>query len=177
MSAPLLLRPATASDLPAVLRLYRELDPADAGDLAGAQAVFARMALYPDYSLHVAEAAGEVLGTFTLLVMENIAHHGSRSAVIEAVAVAAAAQGRGVGRAMMAEALRLAGEKGCYKASLSTRMTRERAHAFYESLGFTRHGFSYAIELDHAAGAGEAAGVASTAMPARPVPLRAGGAS
>lgn len=178
MSAPLLLRPATAADLPAVLRLYRELDPAETGDLAHAEAVFARMALYPDYSLHVAEAAGEVLGTFTLLVMENIAHHGSRSAVIEAVAVAAAAQGRGIGRAMMGEALRLAGEKGCYKAALSTRMARERAHAFYESLGFTRHGFSYAIELDHPAGAGEAgAAAASAAMPAQTMPRSAGGVS
>lgn len=159
MSAPgdLVLRCAAPADLPAVLALYRELDADDATDLGAARAVFDRMALYPDYALHVAEVAGEVLGTFTLLVMENIAHGGARSAVIEAVAVAASAQGRGIGRAMMEAALDLARAKGCYKASLSTRMSRERAHAFYEGLGFARHGYSYAIQLGEAPASGVAA--------------------
>nr|WP_246549499.1 GNAT family N-acetyltransferase [Ancylobacter oerskovii] len=129
------------------MELYRELDPDDAGDLAEARAVFDRMGRYPDYGLYVAEAEGEVLGTFTLLVAENIAHGCARSAVIEAVAVSGAAQGRGIGRAMMGWALDRAREKGCYKAALSTRMSRERAHAFYEGLGFRRHGFSFTTEL------------------------------
>ena len=159
MSAPgsLTIRPATPADLPAVLALYRELDASDATDLAQARAIFDRMSHYPDYALHVAEADGLVLGTFALLVMENIAHAGARSAIIEAVAVAEVAQGRGIGRAMMRAALDLAREKGCYKASLSTRMSRERAHAFYESLGFDRHGFSYIIHLEEAPASGEAA--------------------
>lgn len=152
MSADLVVRPAGPADLPAVLELYRELDPDDALDLAEARAVFDRMARYPDYTLHVAEMDGEVLGTYTLLVVENLAHRGSRSAVIEAVAVAGTAQGRGIGRAMMGRALDLAREKGCYKAALSTRMSRERAHAFYESLGFERHGFSFYTELGEGGG-------------------------
>lgn len=162
MSGAVFIRPAAPADLPAVLALYRELDASDATDsdatdLAEARAIFDRMARYPDYTLHVAERDEVVLGTFTLLVMENIAHAGARSAVIEAVAVAGAAQGQGIGRAMMGAALGLAREKGCYKASLSTRMTRERAHAFYESLGFERHGFSYITHIEEAPTAGEAA--------------------
>ncbi|MBB3771829.1 ribosomal protein S18 acetylase RimI-like enzyme [Angulomicrobium tetraedrale] len=159
MIAPgsLTIRPAMPADLPAVLALYRELDAQDATDLGEARAIFDRMASYPDYTLHVAEVDGAALGTFTLLAMENIAHAGARSAIIEAVAVAGAAQGRGIGRAMMRAALDLAREKGCYKASLSTRMSRERAHAFYESLGFERHGFSYIIHLEEAPASGEAA--------------------
>lgn len=157
MSAALVVRAAEPADLPAVLELYRELDPDDAGDLAEARAVFDRMARYPDYTLHVAEMEGKVLGTFTLLIMENIAHKASRSAVIEAVAVAGAAQGQGIGRAMMGVALDLAREKGCYKAALSTRLSRERAHAFYEGLGFQRHGFSFYTDLQEAPASGEAA--------------------
>ena len=160
----IIVRPAEPADLPAVLGLYRELDPEDGGDLAEARAVFDRMTRYPDYALYVAEFEGRVLGTFTLLVMENIAHKASRSAVIEAVAVAGAAQGRGIGRAMMGAALDMAREKGCYKAALSTRMARERAHAFYESLGFKRHGFSFYTEL------GEMAGLAGVVSP-HPTPL------
>ena len=36
--------------------------------------------------------------------------------------------------------------KGCYKLVLSSNAKRERAHAFYESLGFERHGYSFRIE-------------------------------
>lgn len=157
MPGTLTIRPAVPDDLPAVLGLYRELDADDTTDLAEARAIFERMACYPDYTLHIAEADGAVLGTFTLLLMENIAHSGARSGIIEAVAVADAEQGRGIGRAMMRAALDLARTKGCYKASLSTRMSRERAHAFYESLGFERHGFSYVTHLEEAPASGEAA--------------------
>jgi hypothetical protein len=48
---------------------------------------------------------------------------------------------------MMKYALRICGEKGCYKAALSSNLKRERAHAFYESLDFERHGYSYRIGI------------------------------
>ena len=35
---------------------------------------------------------------------------------------------------------------GCYKLALSSNRRRERAHAFYESLGFERHGVSFVID-------------------------------
>ncbi|MDR6951690.1 ribosomal protein S18 acetylase RimI-like enzyme [Ancylobacter sp. 3268] len=188
VAADVTVRPAIPADLPAVLALYRELDADDELDLSRARAVFDRMARYPDYALYVAEAAGEVvgpadaeagevLGTFTLLVMENIAHGGSRSAVIEAVAVGAAAQGRGVGRAMMGAALDMARAKGCYKAALSTRMSRERAHAFYESLGFRRHGYSFYTELEEGEeAAGDAMALCNRGSPSpQPSPRRGEG--
>jgi hypothetical protein len=36
---------------------------------------------------------------------------------------------------------------GCYKLSLSSGLPRDGAHAFYDSLGFERHGYSYLIRL------------------------------
>ena len=41
----------------------------------------------------------------------------------------------------------MAREAGCYKLVLSSNQKRARAHAFYESLGFQRHGFSFSIEI------------------------------
>jgi len=52
---------------------------------------------------------------------------------------------------MMRHALAEARDKGCYKAALSTNARRERAHAFYESLGFRRHGYSFLVDLEDAA--------------------------
>jgi GNAT superfamily N-acetyltransferase len=43
--------------------------------------------------------------------------------------------------------LQYAKEKGCYKMSLSSNLRREKAHQFYESLGFKKHGFSFLMDL------------------------------
>jgi GNAT superfamily N-acetyltransferase len=144
------VRPALAADLPAVLELYAQPD-FDAGKvlpLKTAQHLFERFPDYPDYTLYVAERANAVVGTFAFLVMHNLGHLGAPSAIVEDVAVAPALQGHGIGKAMMQFALDLAREKGCYKLMLSSNARREQAHAFYESLGFERHGFSFRVDLE-----------------------------
>ncbi len=142
-------REAQRDDLTAVLTLHAQpdLDDGQTLPLAEAERLFARMQSYPDYRLYVAVHAGEIIGTFAVLIMENLAHMGAPSAVIEDVAVAPAWHRRGVGTEMMNCALRLAAEKGCYKATLSSSLKRRNAHAFYESLGFERHGYSYLARL------------------------------
>jgi GNAT superfamily N-acetyltransferase len=91
------------------------------------------------------------VGTFALLVMDNLAHLGARSAVVEDVVVDAAHRGEGIGRAMMTHAVSVCREKGCYKMALSSNLKRERAHAFYDALGFERHGYSFRVD-PHARG-------------------------
>jgi GNAT superfamily N-acetyltransferase len=79
--------------------------------------------------------------------MHNLAHQGTPSAIVEDVVVLEARQSQGVGRAMMAHAMAEARAAGCYKLMLSSNQKREGAHAFYASLGFQRHGFSFLIEM------------------------------
>jgi GNAT superfamily N-acetyltransferase len=112
--------------------------------------VFERFQDYPDYSLYVAEQAGVIVGSFALLVMHNLGHLGAPSAIVEDVVVAPAVQGQGIGKAMMQFALDLCRGKGCYKLVLSSNAKREHAHAFYESLGFVRHGFSFCADIAEA---------------------------
>jgi GNAT superfamily N-acetyltransferase len=142
-----LIREAGEVDLPAVLRIYAQpgLDEGDVLSEEQARAHYRRFRLYPDYRLYVAVAAGEVVGTFALLIMDNLAHRGAPSAVVEDVAVRADVQGRGVGKAMMEFARERCREAGCYKMALSSNLKRGPAHAFYESLGFERHGYSFLI--------------------------------
>jgi GNAT superfamily N-acetyltransferase len=143
------IRAASKSDLPGVLRLYAqpEIDAGVTLSLLDAQCIFERMAAYPDYTLHVAVLDGVIVGTFALLIMDNLGHLGASSGVVEDVAVDPALQGRGIGKAMMRRALDLCREKGCYKVALSSNLKREAAHAFYDSLGFERHGYSFRIDL------------------------------
>jgi GNAT superfamily N-acetyltransferase len=144
----ILCREASKEDLQQVLGLYSQPDLDDGKVLSLPEAVriFERMARYPDYKVYVAAFGEQIVGTFAFLIMDNLAHMGAPSAVIEDVAVDPQWQARGVGKAMMQHALKVAAEKGCYKAMLSSNLKRERAHAFYESMGFERHGFSFRVD-------------------------------
>ncbi len=144
------LRLATPHDMPEVQRLYADtgLDDGEPLPLAAALDILRRMESYPSFRLWVAEADGVIVGTYTLLVMDNIPHRGAPSAIVEQVAVAAAAQGAGVGTAMMKHAMQEAAAAGCYKLALTTNLKRHRAHAFYEKLGFERHGLSFLVRID-----------------------------
>jgi len=76
----------------------------------------------------------------------RLAHWGMASALVENVVVANGHQGEGIGRAMIQQAFRLAEAKGAYKVALSSNIRSTRAHAFYESLGFEKYGFSFRLE-------------------------------
>ena len=143
------LRDITFDDLPDVLRLYAQpdFDNGEVLDDAQARALYARFLTYPDYKIYVAEEGGRIVGSFALLVMLNLGHCGAPSAIVEDVVVDPQMQGRGVGAAMMRAAMDLARDKGCYKLVLSSNAKRVRAHAFYERLGFTRHGMSFSVIL------------------------------
>jgi GNAT superfamily N-acetyltransferase len=147
--ARLVIRPAQPADLQGVLALYAQPD-FDAGHvlpLETARQLFERFADYPDYALYVAERAGAIVGSFALLVMHNIGHLGAPSAIVEDVVVEPTFQREGIGKAMMQFALDLCRDKGCYKLVLSSNAKRASAHAFYDSLGFERHGFSFRVDL------------------------------
>ncbi len=80
--------------------------------------------------------------------MDNLGHLGAPSAIVEDVVVDPARQGQGIGRAMMDFSVARARDNRCYKMVLSSNAKRERAHAFYERLGFERHGYSFRLALE-----------------------------
>ncbi|WP_245291081.1 GNAT family N-acetyltransferase [Methylobacterium aquaticum] len=149
-----IVRRAGKPDLPAVLGLYAELNDGRVATLDQAEALLARLDAYPDYGLYVAEVEGRIVGTFCLVILDNIAHWGTPSALVESVVVGAAERGTGLGRRMMQEAGRLAAEKGCYKLALSSNVDAKPAHRFYESLGFERYGYSFRLDPPFAAETG-----------------------
>lgn len=149
MSHPAALRTATIADLPTILDLLATLDSAGTPpmDLAQAEVVFTRMQVYPSYRIWLVEAGREILGTYSLMIMDNLGHRGAPEAIVENVAVVAAARGRGIGRLMMEHAMAEARAAGCYKLVLSSNAARTEAHAFYDALGFERHGISFRVDF------------------------------
>lgn len=87
-------------------------------------------------------------GTNALIILDNLAHMGAPSALLEDVVVHGEWRRHGVGKAMMTYAMALCREAKCYKLALSSNLVRESAHRFYEAPGFTRHGFSFVVDLE-----------------------------
>ena len=143
------IREARIEDLSQVLSIYRDagIDTRGSLTLKDARKLYKKMKGYPYYRVYLAESNGLVCGTFALLIMDNLANGGVPSGVVEDVAVATASQGKGIGKAMMQFAINECQRLGCYKMMLSTNKKRKMAHKFYESLGFSRHGFSYRVGL------------------------------
>jgi GNAT superfamily N-acetyltransferase len=156
MSAPgpiaVQIREATRADLQPLLALFEAsgIDAPGSNDPERAAAQWDAIHRIADARVLVAEGDGRVLGTLTLFVLPLLAHGGAPEALVESVVVHPEAQGRGVGRAMMQHAMQIAAEHGCYKLALTSNVRREGAHAFYDRLGFERHGVSFVVALQGA---------------------------
>jgi GNAT superfamily N-acetyltransferase len=146
----LVIREASEDDVAAILELYRdaELEGEPAFTIEEAQAHLAVFSRYPSYRIFVAVLDEEIVGTYELLIMDNLAKGGRKSAVVEDVAVSPKFRGQGIGRAMMMHAREQCKRARCYKFVLSSNLKRADAHAFYESLGFEKHGSSFRVELE-----------------------------
>jgi N-acetylglutamate synthase-like GNAT family acetyltransferase len=130
-------RTASSTDFDAIMRLYRQLHPADpvvgdGSDRAAFDQILDTAGLY----LFVLEHDGAVVATTYLNVIPNITRSAAPYAVIENVVVEETQRGRGHGKAIMSATLQTAWDRGCYKAMLMTGSRRPSTHGFYRACGF-----------------------------------------
>lgn len=133
--------------MPIILTLLKELDSQADPSLEAAEKTWNKMEGYPYFKVFVAVEGKEILGTYSLLTADNLAHNGRRFAIVENVVVRSAHRGKGIGREMMNAAFERAQKEKCYKLMLSSNLKREQAHEFYDGIGFDRHGISFRVEL------------------------------
>ncbi len=83
------IRVAEKSDLAGILAVYAqpEMDAGEILPLEQAEKLYNIFQQYPCYRLYVAVADAKIVGTFALLIMDNLAHLGKKSAVVEDVGV------------------------------------------------------------------------------------------
>ena len=150
----LTIRIAHAADVASLLSLYKLLEVATepAVSLEKALACFSELESNPRHRLYVAEVDASVVGTFSLIFVPGLSHSARDSCVVEDVVVASELQGNGIGRQMMHFAMAACVARHCYKLVLSSHVQRERAHRFYEGLGFRKHGYSYLLDLSGGTG-------------------------
>lgn len=141
-AAPLTVREAREADLAAIVRLLADDDLGRARERIEDPLPPAYLAAFraidrdPRHQLLVVERDGEVVATAQLGFLPGLSHGGAERAQIEAVRVASAARGQGIGRILIAALVARAEERGCRMVQLTTDKRRVDAHRFYAALGF-----------------------------------------
>ena len=94
----------------------------------------------------VAVCDGKVCGMISTLTYPSI-EHDDFSGRIVALVINSTMRRRGIGRALIVTAEKDFAEREISRVALNTRLDREDAHKFYESLGYERNGWRFVKQL------------------------------
>lgn len=133
------IRAAGAADLPALLRLYRHLQPEDtvlAHDLARQR--FDSMLIHPGMTVFVSLSGGTAVATITLIIVPNLTRGAAPYALIENVVTESTHRKRGHAGALIRQGFRKAWNDGCYKVMLLSGSHNPETLDFYRNCGFTQ---------------------------------------
>lgn len=135
------IRELKASDLSALIGLYKHLHDADDPPPAPAvvDAVWRELLESRHFQCLGAFADNQLVSSCTLCVIPNLTRGCRPYGVIENVVTHAQHRARGLGKAMLAHTLAIAWARNCYKVMLMTGRNDEATLRFYESAGFDRH--------------------------------------
>jgi GNAT superfamily N-acetyltransferase len=132
-SAAIRVRCAAAADIPQFPELCDQLGYPSSEEEVRAR--FGGIDAAPDHGLFVAETAdGRLAGFLHVFVIRTM--ESEPRAEIGRLVVDGAQRSHGVGTLLMERAETWAREHGCKIVSLRSNVIRERAHAFYERLGY-----------------------------------------
>ena len=134
-------RSAFAEDLPAILDLYRFLQPADPILDPRDEAVLKHwMTILRDSRLRyfVAESEDKIVSCCTLTLVPNLTRGMRPYGIIENVVTRPDYRKKGFATGVLSAALEDAWREGCYKVMLMTGSKEEGTLRFYENAGFQR---------------------------------------
>ena len=143
------IREARAEDWAQVAALLAELGRPDvlaAADEEAHRGGFVRYLGRADTAALVAEEDDELLGFVDVEFRQRLNFLAPQAWIADLV-VAERARGRGVGRALLAEAEARARAVGCWGMSLESASWRTDSHAFYEHVGWSSTGRAFTRPL------------------------------
>lgn len=136
------LRPAQPSDAPAMAALMPDLGyESTPADMARRHAA---ISAWPENVAFLAEREGVVVGLCQVQGTRVLA--GPDHAEVQALVVAEAQQGHGIGRALLAQAAAWGWAQGYRDVRLGSGAHRTEAHLFYEGQGYLKSPLSHALE-------------------------------
>jgi GNAT superfamily N-acetyltransferase len=149
------IRIATREDVGPLLNLLPQITsrpqsfPGKTLGLEDSIRIFDEMSACGNVHVLVGELGDELIAALTIAIIPNFTYEGRPWSIIENVVVPRERRGRGVGKKLMAFALGLAQERGCYKVQLLSGLNDGQI-GFYRSAGLndgTSRGFKkYFVE-------------------------------
>jgi GNAT superfamily N-acetyltransferase len=145
------IRPVTTDDLAAVVAMLAD-DPLGAqrespDDLAPYRQALQRLADDPNQHVVVALRDDRVVGTLQLTIVPGLSRRGATRSIIEGVRIHGDERGSGLGTQLIQWAVDESRRQGCQLVQLTSDVTREDAHRFYERLGFTASHVGFKLAL------------------------------
>lgn len=132
------IREATENDLAQLLMLYTHLhDETPLSADTDTQRLWQSILNNPSLHYFVAEWDEQIVSTCNLTIIPNLTRGARPYGLIENVVTHQHHRGRGIGTAVLKQALAFAWEQGCYKVMLLTGRG-EQTERFYEKAGFVR---------------------------------------
>src|SRR5919112_189753 len=86
----------------------------------------------------------QIIGSATLLIEQKFIHNGGKAGHIEDVATRKGYEGKGIGKKVIEELIKIARENECYKVILDC---NEKVMDFYEKTGFRKHAIMMRIDI------------------------------
>jgi ribosomal protein S18 acetylase RimI-like enzyme len=131
------IRNIQPDELPALLDLYKHLNPNDPVPDAGQlQQVWQQLLSDPKITCWVVDGDGTLVAACILVIVPNLTRNARPYALIENVVTHAAYRRQGIGKRLLRHVLQFAWSQHCYKVMLLSGANREEAHQFYEQVGF-----------------------------------------
>lgn len=145
------IRPASKSDVREIVAMLRD-DRLGSGresaDWTRYEAAFDEINADPNQLLVIVEDAGGVaVGTMQLTLIPGLSRNAAKRLQIEAVRIAAATRGTGLGTAMIEWAHAFGRERGASLAQLTSDKSRGDALRFYAALGYSSSHEGFKREL------------------------------
>ncbi|MCC0578560.1 GNAT family N-acetyltransferase [Streptomyces californicus] len=145
------IRPVTADDLASVVAMLAD-DPLGAqrespGDLTPYEEALQRLTDDPNQHVVVAVREGRVVGTLQLTIVPGLSRRGATRSIIEGVRIHGDERGSGLGTQLIQWAVDESRRQDCRLVQLTSDVTREDAHRFYERLGFTASHLGFKLAL------------------------------
>ncbi|KOG84802.1 MULTISPECIES: GNAT family N-acetyltransferase [Streptomyces] len=145
------IRPVSADDLASVVAMLAD-DPLGAqrespDDLTPYEEALQRLTDDPNQHVVVAVREGRVVGTLQLTIVPGLSRRGATRSIIEGVRIHGDERGSGLGTQLIQWAVDESRRQDCRLVQLTSDVTREDAHRFYERLGFTASHLGFKLAL------------------------------
>lgn len=142
----IVIREAKLEDFSDVCLLFRQLWPNKELHINDLATVFNR-GIQSDIDKYVcAELNGKVIGFSAFSIVNNFWQEGY-IAYVYAMIVDDAYRSNGIGMSLLEKAFDIAKLSGCKKIELDSGFPREKAHKFYEKIGFEKRAYLFSKDL------------------------------